>query len=720
MYLWSGVMWCVSQRHLVGLILCLAVTLTACELPGTDTSVHDHISQRCTPLNWPVTLELPGETTDIHVQLQEGSSVEIVVVQANGIYGLAEAQPHMNPIVELSSREVVYESIGRNDEVGRTRFFAERLTAADVSADGRHVAYSVCYSPRGSADAPAATLGVPDSPASKISVSRSDDLHEISVLDRVTNTTERVALGRLPVLSPDGRQLAFLSEYDYATGSVEWVHPRLRLYVMDLDDGQVRELARSVISRARWSPDGEKLAYLSQHDSSRLRWWGGATLHTVRVDSTVQRQLATDAVSAAVWSPDGRRVAFARSEKGHVTLYTVAATGVDLTRVKTLAVEDWWSGDRPAPLEQAWISTVAWSPDGAELLHSCDLRICVVTVDGVRVGRSHASYGFDGEAAAWLPDGERIAIVQSRQWPDPLAFAVYTMAPSGDDVRTLGQSRSEPHTAHASRLDNSIANDCRAGIAVPDPTANSELVKDCGTLLRIRSILAGTGSLNWSADRPVSEWDAVTLGGSPLLVQGLGWFSDLTGTISPEVGDLQGLRALRLGGSRLGGTIPRELGQLANLEALYLDATNLSGPIPPELGQLGRLRVLDLSSTNLRGGIPPELGRLRSLEHLDLSFSGLSGTIPPELSQLANLKVLNLEGNRLSGSIPPELGQLTNLETLYLGGNLLTGDIPPALTRLSNLKQMSLEGNSFSGCRPEGLEVRERAHMRLPYCVKKT
>ena len=60
------------------------------------------------------------------------------------------------------------------------------------------------------------------------------------------------------------------------------------------------------------------------------------------------------------------------------------------------------------------------------------------------------------------------------------------------------------------------------GFAVLPPIVlcsnNPGLAADCARLLAARDTLAGTGMLNWSADVPVTDWDGVTVGGSPLRV----------------------------------------------------------------------------------------------------------------------------------------------------------------------------------------------------------
>ena len=52
--------------------------------------------------------------------------------------------------------------------------------------------------------------------------------------------------------------------------------------------------------------------------------------------------------------------------------------------------------------------------------------------------------------------------------------------------------------------------DCSSGIAVTDPDDNPGLVSDCEVLLAARDILAGSASLNWSADISIEEWDGIT------------------------------------------------------------------------------------------------------------------------------------------------------------------------------------------------------------------
>ena len=55
---------------------------------------------------------------------------------------------------------------------------------------------------------------------------------------------------------------------------------------------------------------------------------------------------------------------------------------------------------------------------------------------------------------------------------------------------------------------------CEKG-AVADAEENPGLMSDCELLLRSRDKLAGSATLNWREDVAMSEWEGVTLSGTP-------------------------------------------------------------------------------------------------------------------------------------------------------------------------------------------------------------
>ena len=72
---------------------------------------------------------------------------------------------------------------------------------------------------------------------------------------------------------------------------------------------------------------------------------------------------------------------------------------------------------------------------------------------------------------------------------------------------------------------------------------------------------------------------------------------------------------------------------LATVVKLDLYDNRLSGTIPPELTNLQSLRLLVLDSNSLHGTIPPEIGDMYYLKVLWLQNNALSGTIPTELKK---------------------------------------------------------------------------------------
>lgn len=209
---------------------------------------------------------------------------------------------------------------------------------------------------------------------------------------------------------------------------------------------------------------------------------------------------------------------------------------------------------------------------------------------------------------------------------------------------------------------------------------------------------------HWLSNDPLGNWAGVQTDPHTGRVTNLNLIANnLKGRIPPELGDLDGLKTLKLRNNRLIGRIPGELGNLDDLEILELNTNELSGMIPSELGKLFILETLDLSQNELTGKIPAELGKLGNLKILNLSDNELSGMIPAELGRLHKLESLRLIFNKLTGKIPAELGNLGNLEMLDLRENELSGQIPAELGRLTNLKTIDLSYNGLADEIPQEL-----------------
>ena len=406
--------------------------------------------------------------------------------------------------------------------------------------------------------------------------------------------------------------------------------------------------------------------------------------------------------------------------------------------------------------------------DESDTTNNCSSAVMVTVgaapanVPGVPAGLTAAPNGQTQIDLSWTAPssdggseitGYRIEVsTNGSDWSDLVADTDTTATNYSHTGLTAGSTRhyrvsainssgtgSASNVADATTNTQAGATTCSTGGAVTNAAANPGLVADCETLLAARDTLKGSGTLNWSANTHIGNWDGITVGGTPqrvtqleLRVRGI---TRVTGTIPAELGDLTALEVLSIYGAstsdgqpiglngtipaelgnlvnlqeltlhqhQLSGTIPVELGDLTNLETLNLNFTQLSGAIPTELGRLTNLKTLNLYDNDLTGTIPAGLGDLAELETLNLSLNRLSGTIPTQLADLTKLKVLSLGFNQLSGTIPTQLGSLSNLETLAMGFNRLSGAIPTSLGNLTKLKSLSLGGNQLTGTIPSEL-----------------
>src|SRR5213593_571912 len=106
-----------------------------------------------------------------------------------------------------------------------------------------------------------------------------------------------------PQVSPKGDLVAFtITDVDRVANK-----GTTQIYVVPLGGGEMRQLTNDEHSSAspRWSPDGEKLAFVSARDGEDQIW-------TIDVSSGVLKKITSISTGAGdpVWSPDGNWIAF--------------------------------------------------------------------------------------------------------------------------------------------------------------------------------------------------------------------------------------------------------------------------------------------------------------------------------------------------------------------------------------------------------------------------
>jgi Tol biopolymer transport system component len=106
-----------------------------------------------------------------------------------------------------------------------------------------------------------------------------------------------------PEISPDGKQIIFTRTW------VDKVKDQYRsnLWIVDVDGSRVRELTSGARNDSSpvWSPDGKRIAFLSDRD-------GTNQLHVMWLDTREVAQLThlEQAPNGIKWSPDGKQIAF--------------------------------------------------------------------------------------------------------------------------------------------------------------------------------------------------------------------------------------------------------------------------------------------------------------------------------------------------------------------------------------------------------------------------
>ena len=162
----------------------------------------------------------------------------------------------------------------------------QEIEGLTFTPDGRSVVYVRGGPPNGSGDRPNPALirGGMDQAIWIVSVDQ--------------GTPRKIADGSSPELSPSGDSLAF------TRGGQVWI---IRVAGDNEKPAELTKL-RGGSSNLRWSPDGKRLAFVSNRDRhSFVGVWDFAANALRYIDPS------TDQDGAPVWSPDGKSLAFTRT-----------------------------------------------------------------------------------------------------------------------------------------------------------------------------------------------------------------------------------------------------------------------------------------------------------------------------------------------------------------------------------------------------------------------
>ena len=128
---------------------------------------------------------------------------------------------------------------------------------------------------------------------------------------------KRVAFLRSKSLSSNDERAIFVGRLGGGRGSIERITPWQRL-----------------TDKIDCSPDGSRIAFSNDHLGSDR----SSNVYTARVDGTGLRQLTRSTGGAennlvSSWSPDGKKIAFVSNRDGEYLLYTMNADGTGVRRI---------------------------------------------------------------------------------------------------------------------------------------------------------------------------------------------------------------------------------------------------------------------------------------------------------------------------------------------------------------------------------------------------
>ncbi len=220
------------------------------------------------------------------------------------------------------------------------------------------------------------------------------------------------------------------------------------IYVMDADGGNPRNLTknRNDDTFPSWSPDGKRVAFVSDRDGHVMNGISTAEIYVIDADGDNPQNLTNNPGSDRdpSWSPDGKRIAFSslRRDKdgnlGHFDIYVMDADGGNPRRL----TENPHGARSPS-----------WSPDGGRIVFSTrrdghfrtkfgiTSEIYVMDADGqgeqrLTENRQNDSY------PVWSPDGERIAFASDRKG-DLENYEIYVIDADGGNQQQLTNHRGD-------------------------------------------------------------------------------------------------------------------------------------------------------------------------------------------------------------------------------------------------------------------------------------
>ncbi len=188
---------------------------------------------------------------------------------------------------------------------------------------------------------------------------------------------------------------------------------------------------RFAIARFHLAPDlrrNGKIAFTSDRDGNR-------EIYLMNPDGSNQTRLTNNAIidDFPTWSPDGKKLAFlSQRPTGEFAIFIMNADGTGKTEVTPVTYQP------PSPWRGFDWRHMSWSPDGSRIVFT-DLVSTIGTIFVVNADGSNRRNLTTGFYPAWSPDGSRILFMRYIGSGN-IFFGLYTIRPDGTDIRDITPS----------------------------------------------------------------------------------------------------------------------------------------------------------------------------------------------------------------------------------------------------------------------------------------
>jgi len=218
----------------------------------------------------------------------------------------------------------------------------------------------------------------------------------------LTQVTRNGSLNLSPAVSPDGKQVAFVS---YKTGT-----PRLFVLTEESKMIDLTPPGVDLCAAPDWSPDGRSLAFSAARSGN-----SDIFVHDFGTGKARRLTFGPSSETSPSWSPSGREIAFTSDRSGRPQIYVMDAEGANVRRLT---------------FEGSYNDQAAWSPNGDVIAFAgwTEGHFDIFVIDPVSGSQLQLTQnqGYN-ENPRWSRDGRHLVFVSNRLGP----YQVYTMDPDG-------------------------------------------------------------------------------------------------------------------------------------------------------------------------------------------------------------------------------------------------------------------------------------------------